>query len=101
MATKFTPSVWAAEGEKVCQSADDFYSGAEPVILADVISSSSGSRLDNAMVRMDVSMIHPWHNVIGSAFEALQAVGSQMVGTGSDYAATEEAATSAAERFWN
>lgn len=96
----FTPSVWKAEGDKVNTSADEFYRGAHKVIVAEKFATRSSSPIEEAVAAGDKQCYDQWHHLIANGFEALTSVASRMIGTGSDYKATEADATAAAERFW-
>lgn len=98
--TTFTPSVWADQGARVEQAADDFYRSAYPVITAQRLTAHGSSPIDAALVAGDGLCHDPWHKLIANRFEAATDVASRMVGTGTDYAATEAANTEAAQRFW-
>ena len=97
---KFTPSAWAEQAKKINDAADSYYQQAEPVILSQAITARTDSPLERAAVAGDENFHNPWHRLIGASFEAVTALASKMEATGTDYAATEEAATEAAERFW-
>lgn len=96
----FTPSVWAAQGERLNQAAEEFYRGAHPVITATRLTASGSSPIDAALVAGDGQCYDPWHKLIANRFEVATDVSSRMVGTGTDYEATEAGATAAARRFW-
>ena len=95
---EFVPSVWKVEGEKVSGAADEFYRGAHGVITCREFRTRSSSPIEQAVANGDALCYHPWHHLIASSYEGLTSVASRMVATGSDYAATEEAAASV--RFW-
>lgn len=96
--TSFDPAVWKAQGEAMQTAADAFYHDAYDVIISKAITSSTASRLDQAVSDGDALCHNPWHQLIAGAYEEMTSVSSRMVGTGSDYAATEEAAAN--QRFW-
>lgn len=95
---KFDPPVWLAQGEAVNAAADTFYGAAEVVITKPALTTRTASPLEAAAVAGDALCVDPWHRIIAGAYEELTIVGSRMVGTGSDYAQTEEAAANT--RFW-
>lgn len=94
----FVPSVWKAQGEVIAGSADDFYRSAHNVIISKVLTARTASPLETELVAGDALCHNPWHHLIAGGYEGLTSVGSRMVATGSDYAATEEQA--ADNRFW-
>ena len=96
----FVPSVWKTEGDGLTVAADDFYRAAQGVIVAEAITARTASPVEAAVVASDALCYNPWHHLIANGFESLTAVSSRMVGTGSDYAATEDDAEAAGRRFW-
>ncbi len=96
----FTPSVWKAEGDKLNTAADEFYRGAHKVIVAERFTPESRSPIEAAMAAGDARCYDHWHHLIANGFEALTDTASRMIGTGSDYKATEADAEAAAKRFW-
>lgn len=98
---RFVPSVWKAQGENVGKAADSFYRSAHGVIIAEPVKTRTASPLEAAAVAGDALCQNPWHHLIAQATEGMTSLGSKMVGTGDDYAATEEAAAAASERFWD
>ncbi len=98
---KFSPTTWRAQGEKVANAADAFYRGGHGVITSGPVSARTASPLEAAAVAGDDLCQNPWHQLIAAAMEGLTSLGSKMVGTGDGYAATEEAAEAANQRFWS
>lgn len=95
--TKFTPSVWREQGERLRTAADEFYRSAHGVQTA-AYANGGSSPIDSTAADRDRECQDTWHHVVAAAYETMTSAASGMEATGSQYKAAEEHAAS--QRFW-
>lgn len=98
--TKFDPQSWVAQGNILSAASEDFYASCWPVISAAPLKNTTGSELDAAIVQGNTACASTWHQLIAAMREASSSEASKVIATGEDYAASEEDATEASDRFW-
>lgn len=97
----FDPSSWTSASQALQETRETFYTGAHDVVIAQELTSSSGSPVDAAVIRYDGALNIEWYELVGNVTEQLNSDASKMDATGTNYAAMEESGTSAVDRFWS